>query len=144
MPEATTTLDALERLAFSLVSLTAKAIAERGGPGQLRFLHWRAIVALGESAAPIRVSDLAARIFSSGPSASRIATRLARQGMVQLEPDARDGRVVRLRLTERGSQVRSDVIRRRRELIRELIGEAADGSATDRELAIVEALERAT
>jgi DNA-binding MarR family transcriptional regulator len=52
--------------------------------------------------------------------------RLEDHGLVSLHPDRKDRRVVRVQLTESGAAVRAKVVARRRELIRELVGEAGD------------------
>ncbi len=138
-----TTLDAIETLAFALVSLTARAIAERGGSRLLTFQQWRTIVVVGAAEEPLRVTDVARRIAASGPSTSRIVQRLADHGLVEFEADPLDGRAVRIRLSPLGTRVRTAVIGRRRELISELIGEIASDPASDRERQVVAALEAA-
>jgi DNA-binding MarR family transcriptional regulator len=136
------TLDAIETLAFALVSLTSRAIADRGAH-LLTFQQWRALVVLGRATEPLRISDLARRIAASGPSTSRIARRLAAHELVALEPDRRDRRAVRVRLTARGEEVRGAVVARRRELIREMIGPRADRPLSADGAEMVAALEAA-
>ena len=120
-------LDALEVLAFALVSLTSRAIAAETLTRQLTFQQWRAIVVLGASAGPLRISDLGARIAASPPSASRIVRRLETHGLVAVAPDPRDRRAVGVRLTLAGVELRARVVSRRRELIRRAIGDTEAG-----------------
>ena len=54
---------------------------------------------------PSRVSDLAAWLGVSQPTLSDAAAALLRKGMLERRPDPRDGRAVRLDLTERGIAV---------------------------------------
>ena len=143
MNEAATTLDALETMAFALVSLTSRALAESGGR-HLTFQQWRVLVVLGADPPPLRISELARRIAASGPSTSRIAQRLMRLRLVAIEPDPRDRRAVQVRLTEHGTDVRAQVVARRRDLIRDLIGASADRTVPRDAAAVVAALATAT
>ena len=142
--ESVTVLDALEQLAFALVSVTNRAVSERGGDWQLTFPQWRTLVVLGAAGEGLRVSDLGSMIHASASSASRIVQRLAEHGLVEIGPDRRDGRVVRVRMTGQGTDVFDQIVARRRALIEELIGRAAELPAS-RELAwLASALEVAT
>jgi DNA-binding MarR family transcriptional regulator len=136
-------LDGLEILAFALVSLTGRALAERGSQWQLTFQQWRALVVLGHASGPLRIGDLGKRISASGPSISRIVQRLEDHGLVEARVDRRDRRVVLVRLSRTGMTVRADVVGRRRELIRELIGEIADRPLSPGAASLVSALEAA-
>ena len=158
--KADTNLTALETLAFALVSLTSRAIAAETLPRQLTFQQWRALVVLGGTGPgvdlaglvpggsvnaapeprPMRVSDLGRRIGASGPSTSRIARRLVDHGLVEAAPDPRDRRAVGLRLTARGLDLRTRVVARRRELIRQTIGRDAPRPASAELTRLVEAL----
>jgi hypothetical protein len=60
-------LDALERIAFSTVAMTSTAVVDAAGH-ELTFLAWRALVVLGGTAAPLRMSDVAERLSLSRPS----------------------------------------------------------------------------
>lgn len=144
MPTETATLmtmlDALEQLAFALVSVTSRALSEQGGQLQLTFQQWRALVVLGVATAPLRISDIARRIGASGPSTSRIVQRLQNHGLVEAATDRRDGRAVVVTMTAKGSAVRAAVVQRRRELIAGLVGAAGERPVTPEALRIVEAL----
>jgi DNA-binding MarR family transcriptional regulator len=139
---AATTLDALETMAFALVSLTSRALAEAGGQ-HLTFQQWRALVVLGSGVEPLRISELAKRIDASGPSTSRIAQRLLKQRLVAIEPDPRDRRAVQIQLTEYGAEVWARVVARRRELIKEMIGRRANRPVSPDDAALVAALSAA-
>jgi len=145
MSDPLSNLDALEILAFALVSLTSRAIATEVRHRELTFQQWRAIVVLGTGSAPLRISELAARIVASGPSASRIVRRLTERGLVEVGVDPRDRRAVIVRLSAAGADLRARVVARRRELIRGGIGDDAAGRPLPRGAAeIVEALGRLT
>lgn len=137
MTQAATTLDALETLAFALVSLTSRALAEAGGQ-HLTFQQWRAMVVLGLGAEPLRVSELAQRISASSPSTSRIVRRLVNQRLVAIEPDSRDRRAVHVQLTEHGAEVRARIVAQRRALISEMIGQRADRPVSPETAALVD------
>ncbi len=126
--EDVSVLDALDQLAFGLVAMTSRAIAEATG-GELTFQQWRILVVLGTAPAGLRVSNLGARIAASGPSTSRLSQRLARRGLVEMSPDQRDRRAVVVRLTHEGQTLRTTIVDRRRELIREAVGDPAAGAA---------------
>jgi DNA-binding MarR family transcriptional regulator len=57
---------------------------------------------LSKTAEPTRISDLNRHVLLSQPALSRLVQRLARRGMLASEPDAADGRSVRVSLTEAG------------------------------------------
>ena len=135
-------LDSVETLAFALVSLTARALAEGGGH-QLTFQQWRMLVVLGNAAAPMKVSEIAKRIAASGPSTSRLVQRLEDNGLVEVGADRSDGRVVRVRLSSAGTAVRASVVARRRELIREYLGDAVDRPVPREMARLIAALEPA-
>lgn len=142
MSETASTLDATETLAFALVSLTARALAEGGG-SQLTFQQWRTLVVLGNAPAAMKISEIARRIAASGPSTSRLIRRLQDHGLVQTAQDRVDGRVVRVRMTSAGTAVRAGVVQRRRQLIAELLGDAAAAPAPGDVARLVAALEPA-
>jgi len=113
-------IDVLERIAFATVAITTMALQEVAG-GELTFLGWRVLVILGDGGAPIRVGDLGARLGLSSPSASKLVRRLQRRGLVLLAPDDSDRRAVQVALTPAGSDLRSAVIARRREILVEAV-----------------------
>jgi len=60
---------------------------------------------LGGEADPLRLNDLAARIGSSAPTASRAVDALDELGLVTRTTDADDRRAVRIELTEAGRRL---------------------------------------
>jgi DNA-binding MarR family transcriptional regulator len=57
---------------------------------------------LSKCRAPIRLSELNRRVLLSQPALSRMVDRMVERGFVHREADERDGRGVRLSLTEAG------------------------------------------
>jgi DNA-binding MarR family transcriptional regulator len=57
---------------------------------------------LSKCRAPIRLSELNRRVLLSQPALSRMVDRMVERGFVRREADERDGRGVRLSLTEAG------------------------------------------
>lgn len=57
---------------------------------------------LSKCRAPIRLSELNRRVLLSQPALSRMVERMVERGFVRREADERDGRGVRLSLTEAG------------------------------------------
>jgi DNA-binding MarR family transcriptional regulator len=108
-------LEALEQVMYAAIGLTTIAL-EQAAPGDLTLQQWRALVVLGRSG-DTRVSDVAARVGISLPSASRLITRLMERGYVDSARDDRDRRETRVTLTRRGAEVRRAVISRRRQLL---------------------------
>ena len=54
--------------------------------------------------APLSPTELAARLRLEKSTVSRLVTRLEERGWLRREPDPRDGRALRLRLTRAGQQ----------------------------------------
>lgn len=115
--ERSEVVDAVERLAFSLVALTTAAMAADGQALEPTFRQWRLLVVLGEVREGHRLGEIAARIGGSAPSASRLVRRLEARGLVTITPDPADGRGIRVALSPVGRTIRSSVIDARRELI---------------------------
>ncbi|MBS1893061.1 MAG: MarR family transcriptional regulator [Actinobacteria bacterium] len=57
---------------------------------------------LSKCKAPIRLSELNRRVLLSQPALSRMVERMVERGFVRREADERDGRGIRLSLTEAG------------------------------------------
>lgn len=112
--------DSLDRIAYSIVAITARALQEVAGP-ELTFLGWRVLVVVGEAGAPIRLGAVAARLGLSAPSASKLVRRLERRGLVMLARDEVDRRGLVIALTPEGRHIREAVIRRRRRVLEESI-----------------------
>lgn len=118
-------VEALERLVFGAVGITAAAL-ERAAPDvDLTLSQWRVLVIVGRTAEGIRVGEIAAWIGAAAPSASRLVRRLERRGLVVTARDSEDRRVIRVRLTERGRRVRQELVQVRRALLRELLASHA-------------------
>ncbi len=119
--ERSTVVDAVERLAFSLVALTTAAMAADGQALEPTFRQWRLLVVLGESADGYRLGEIAGRIGGSAPSASRLVRRLEVRGLVTITRDPADGRSIRVALSPAGRAIRAAVIDARRGLISETL-----------------------
>jgi DNA-binding MarR family transcriptional regulator len=115
-------LDQLDQLAVELVAVTNAAISDVGA-GELSFSQWRTLMVLGSSGGPLRVHEVADRVNASMPSASRLVRRMERRGLVSISRDPSDGRGRRIALSKDGETLRRKVIRRRRELIEQSLGE---------------------
>jgi DNA-binding MarR family transcriptional regulator len=112
-------VDAVERIILGGVAITARALDS--DVQDLTFPQWRVLTIVGEQEANATVSGVGARAGVSAPSASRLLRRLEDRGLISLERDAQDRRLMRVRLTEGGRVARSHVIERRRVLIREAL-----------------------
>lgn len=108
--------DSLDRIAYSIVAITARAVQAVAGP-ELTFLGWRVLVVVDEMEAPARLGAVAARLGLSAPSASKLVRRLQRRGLVTLARDTADRRGLVIALTPEGRQIRTAVMRRRREVL---------------------------
>ena len=122
-------VDAVERIILGGVAITARALV--GDVEDLTFSQWRVLTSLGEDQASTHVSGIGRRVGVSAPSASRLLRRLELRGLIELQRDAVDRRVMRVRLTEAGQTARSHVINRRRMLIRDALTTYERGMPTD-------------
>jgi DNA-binding MarR family transcriptional regulator len=77
---------------------------------------------------PVTVGELAQRLGVTQQAVSKTAAELSAAGYVQRMPDATDGRVRRVALTDRGR----DAVRDTREVRAELVGELAEKLGADR------------
>jgi DNA-binding MarR family transcriptional regulator len=110
-------VDAIERFVFAGVALTTRALAEARSDLELTLAQWRVLVILGDAEDGTTVSRVAAQIGVTVPATSRQLRRMARRGMVEIGPDARDRRATRVRLTPLGHSARDDVVAFRRKKI---------------------------
>ena len=115
-------VEELDTLAVALVALTARAIYET--VGELSLLQWRILVEL-EAAGPLRLNDLAARLPSSMPAASRVVKRMTERGLLITRPVPADGRGISVQLSNEGRKLHAAVIDRRRELIADGLGSSS-------------------
>jgi len=106
----------VERLVSAAVGITAAALNESEGDHDLTLPQWRALVLL-QQRGPQRVSDLAAVMGTSLPSASRLVRRVERHGLVAAERDENDRRATLVRLTPRGEASITAVMEARRSRI---------------------------
>lgn len=109
-------LGALDRLAIEVVGITTIVLAEVAGTFELTLAQWRILVIVGERGG-VRIGEVATRIGSSLPSASRMIGRLERRGLVTTDRDPADRRARLVRLTDQGALTRRGVLRRRRRRI---------------------------
>lgn len=114
-------LDAIERLTFASVALTALVLDQAAG-ADLTMLGWRVLVIVGQSQNGLRLGELADRLRISRPSASKVVQRLRRRGLVESVRDDTDARGRRLRMTLDGARLRETVLARRRHLLIETLG----------------------
>lgn len=109
MPTSRTLVHALERLAVASVALTAEALAATPRGHDLTLAQWRALVLLTDEQ-PRRIGDLAERLGTSLPSASRLVRRLETAGMVATERDESDRRATLVSLTRSGRAAHRAVV----------------------------------
>lgn len=118
--------DDLERIAIGAVGLTARALAVAGSDFDLTFPQWRALLLVGSNADGARVGEVAARVGVTLPATSRLLRRLERRGLTTLGIDASDRRATRVRLTERGHEVRTAIVSHRRATLEEIASRVPD------------------
>jgi DNA-binding MarR family transcriptional regulator len=98
----------LERLVVGSVAITARAIAS--ADAELTFMQWRVLLVVGERDEGQAVGEIAARIGAHASPASRVVSRLKNRGLLSTEKGDLDKRVVRVRLTEAGRDLRARVL----------------------------------
>ena len=98
----------LERLVVGSVAITARAIA--AADAELTFMQWRVLLIVGERDEGQAVGEIAARIGAHASPASRVVSRLKRRGLVSTDKGEPDKRVVCVRLTEAGRDLRARVL----------------------------------
>ncbi len=110
MPESEPFVDhylpALLGQAWHLVSSEFHAVVESQG---LSVLEWRVLSTLVGNG-PMGISRLAQKTVSKQPTVTRLLDRLEAQGHVQRVPDAKDGRVTRVRVTRSGRKLVSGLL----------------------------------
>jgi DNA-binding MarR family transcriptional regulator len=98
----------LERLVVGSVAITARAIA--AADAELTFMQWRVLLVVGERDEGSAVGEIAARIGAHASPASRVVSRLKHRGLVSADKRDLDGRVVCVRLTAAGQDLRARVL----------------------------------
>jgi len=101
-------LSVLERLVVGSVAITARAIA--AADADLTFMQWRVLLVVGECEDGHAVGEIATRIGAHASPASRVVSRLKRRGLVSTSKREPDKRVVCIRLTETGRNLRARVL----------------------------------
>lgn len=103
--------DAWEALLSAHASLMKQFAAEDIW-ADISMREYDVLYTLSKCLAPIRLSELNRHVLLSQPALSRMVDRLADRGFVRREADPRDGRGVRLSLTEQGAALQRAVGRR--------------------------------
>lgn len=115
----TQVVNALERIVIAGVAMTNASLG-RARPGlDLTFPQWRVLVILGDRPDGLAVGEIAQRIAVTLPATGRQLHRLSERGLLTLEPDERDRRVTRVRLTDAGHAARASIMGDRRQRIAE-------------------------
>ena len=97
----------LEELGRLWRQLTRITVGADDGPA-LTATQRIALAELADAVDPLRLNDLAARIGTSAPTASRTVDTLDELGLVARGPDPDDRRAVRLELTRTGRTLVAD------------------------------------
>jgi DNA-binding MarR family transcriptional regulator len=136
-------VDALERIVVAGVAMTNSAFV-RARPGlELTFPQWRVLVELGDRPDGRPVNEVSRLIAVTLPATGRQLRRLEQRGLLVLEPDPRDRRVTRARLTEAGMEARASVMADRRARIAAAVGDLEpDPRRTDDLARLAAALEQ--
>lgn len=113
----------LERLVVGSVAITARAIA--AADAELTFMQWRVLLVVGEHEEGQAVGEIATRIGAHASPASRVVSRLKRRGLVSTDKGELDKRVVCVRLTEAGRDLRARVLALRGSDIAQVIAAAS-------------------
>jgi DNA-binding MarR family transcriptional regulator len=98
----------LERLVVGSVAITARAIA--AADAELTFMQWRVLLIVGEREEGQAVGEIATRIGAHASPASRVVSRLKHRGLVSADKGGLDKRVVCVRLTTVGRDLRARVL----------------------------------
>ncbi|HET9613462.1 MAG TPA: MarR family transcriptional regulator [Candidatus Limnocylindrales bacterium] len=115
-------LPAVERIVVASVAATARALVEVAP--QLTFLQWRLLV-LVDTPDGVSVGALGASIGSKIAAMSRLVGRLRNRGLVRTQRSPDDARIVLVRLTDAGRDLRTRVVTRRRAELAAAIDAAA-------------------
>jgi DNA-binding MarR family transcriptional regulator len=115
--------EALGRLVVGSVALTARAIA--AADADLTFIQWRVLLVAGEREGGMAVGEIASRIGAHPSPASRVVSRLRRRGLLRATRDRADARVVCIRLTDAGRDLRDRVLGLRSRDLAAVLGSAS-------------------
>ncbi|MEV1329396.1 MarR family transcriptional regulator [Micromonospora costi] len=119
-------VDGLAALSRALVGITARTLGTLDADVTLS--QYRTMVVLA-SRGPLRTVDLAAALQIHPSTVTRTCDRLVRRGLVGRHQGAVDRRVSWLALTEEGKALVGEVMRRRTDQIRDLVGGAETAAA---------------
>ena len=108
LPMANDLVGVLERLVVGSVAITAQAIG--AADPELTFMQWRVLLIVGERDEGQAVGEIALRIGAHASPASRVVSRLKHRGLVSTDRRDLDKRVVCVRLTEAGRDLRARVL----------------------------------
>ncbi len=128
-------VEAIEGILVGGIGLTTRALAEAAEATDLTLRQWRVLVVIADEDG-VRIGELARRLGVAEPSASRLARRLERQGLVTVERDEADRRATNVRLSDQGRRTRDTVLDRRRELVAHAT-EVARSGATGEEFRLL-------
>jgi len=103
--------DAWEALMSAHATLLRRFAAEDVW-GDLSMKEYDVLYTLSKCGEPINLTELNRHVLLSQPALSRMVDRLAERGLVARSTDPKDGRGVRLALTDSGSAVQRRVGRR--------------------------------
>lgn len=125
-PQESVLIEALLDVSKAMVAVAARSLDDLHD--DLTLPAFRLLVVL-HTAGSMPTTALAERVGIHQSTASRIAARLTRDGLVQRDTDASDRRVTRVSLTGRGATLVERVLQRRRDelatVVRELGGQRA-------------------
>jgi len=113
----------LERLVVGSVAIMARAIA--AADAELTLMQWRVLLVVGERQEGQAVGEIATRIGAHASPASRVVSRLKRRGLVRTDRGDLDKRVVCVRLTAAGRDLRARVLDLRGQDLAEVLASAS-------------------
>jgi DNA-binding MarR family transcriptional regulator len=101
--------DSLGYLVNRAARLMAHELAERLRPMGVGTGQWAVLLVLWARDG-LTQAELARLVAIEGPTMVRMIDRMVRDGLVTRSPDPRDGRLVRIHLTDRGRALRNTLI----------------------------------
>lgn len=126
-------IDSIEMIIVAGVAMTNAALSRAPAGHELTFPQWRVLVILAD-ADGLPVNEISRLIEVTLPATGRQLRRLEQRGLVHLDPDQRDRRVTRARLTEAGRATRASITEQRRALIQEAVSDLGIDAAARRAL----------
>lgn len=119
-----------------LVAITARSLAHVEAAQKLTMPQFRTLVCL-YSSGPMSISDMASELGVNPSTAQRMANKLSDMHLLTREVIGKQHNIVRLRLSDQGNAIVTDVHRRRKNEIAAIVKEMPDGQYQ----ALIEALE---